>query len=46
MAPVRALRALVMTVCAEPVLFTARHAAGATPTRPASADSARGKKKK
>jgi hypothetical protein len=45
-APVSAPRVLAITACAEQVLFTARHAAVATPTRPASNDSALGKEKK
>jgi hypothetical protein len=43
---VSAPRVLAKTVCAEPALFIARQAVVGTPTRPASADSARGKKKK
>jgi hypothetical protein len=39
-------RVLAITTCAEQALGIARHAAAATPTRPASADSALGKKKK
>jgi hypothetical protein len=43
---VSAPRVLAMTACAERVLFTARHAVVGTLTRPASNDSALGKKKK